>query len=183
LGAFLVTAVIASQLSERAREAINANERRREVERLYAFSQQLLSSDNVAEVLNRIPKYVVESFDVKSAAVSLSNRPDVYRSGVETDGLTLQDLQMVCMRGEPKFDAQSQRAFMPLRTGVRVVGSFGVSGVIPSRQTLDALGSLIAIAIERAGTVEKLARAEIARESEQLRSALLTCSLTNSAPH
>src|ERR1041385_603924 len=62
---------------------------------------------------------------------------------------------------------------MPLRTGMRVVGSFGVSGTIPSRQTLDALGSLIAIAIERAGTVEKLARAEIARESEQLRSALL----------
>ena len=68
---------------------------------------------------------------------------------------------------------QNQRAFMPLRMGVRVVGSYGVSGSIPSRQTLDALGSLIAVAIERAGTVEKLARAEIARESEQLRSALL----------
>jgi two-component system sensor histidine kinase KdpD len=174
LAAFLVTAVIASQLSERARrETVNANERRREVERLYAFSQQLLSSDNVAEVLNRIPKYVVESFDVKSSAVSLANRPDVYRSGAEVDGLELHDLQLVCMRGEPKFDVPNQRAFMPLKMGMRVVGSFGVSGVIPSRQTLDALGSLIAVAIERAATVEKLARAEIARESEQLRSALL----------
>jgi len=174
LGAFLVTAVVASQLSERARrEAINANERRQEVERLYAFSQQLLSSDNVAEVLNRVPKYVVDSFDVKSAAISLPNRPDVYRSGAEADGLELEDLQLVCVRGEPKLDVTNQRAFMPLRTGMRVVGSFGVSGTIPSRQTLDALGSLIAIAIERAGTVEKLARAEIARESEQLRSALL----------
>ena len=174
LGAFLVTAVVASQLSERARrEAINANERRREVERLYAFSQQLLSSDTVAEVLNRIPKYVVESFDVKSAAVSLSNRPDVYRSGAESDGLELVDLQLACMRGESKFDFPNHRAFMPLKMGMRIVGSFGVSGTIPSRQTLDALGSLIAVAIERAGAVEKLARAEIARESEQLRSALL----------
>jgi two-component system, OmpR family, sensor histidine kinase KdpD len=174
LSAFLVTAVVASQLSERARrEAINANERRREVERLYSFSQQLLSSDNVAEVLNRIPKFVVESFDVKSAAISLSNRPDVYRSGAEAHGLELHDLQMASMRSEPKVDFQNQRAFMPLRMGVRVVGSYGVSGSIPSRQTLDALGSLIAVAIERAGTVEKLARAEIARESEQLRSALL----------
>jgi two-component system, OmpR family, sensor histidine kinase KdpD len=174
LGAFLVTAVVASQLSDRARrEAVNANERRREVERLYAFSQQLLSSDNVAEILNRIPKYVVESFDVRSAAVSLSNRPDVYRSGAGTDGLELHDLQLACSKGEPVCDYPKQRAFMPLKMGARVVGSFGVSGEIPSRQTLDALGSLIAVAIERAGTVEKLAHAEIVRESEQLRSALL----------
>jgi two-component system sensor histidine kinase KdpD len=39
LFAFLVTAVTASQLSERARrEARSANQRRQEVERLYAFS-------------------------------------------------------------------------------------------------------------------------------------------------
>jgi two-component system sensor histidine kinase KdpD len=57
--------------------------------------------------------------------------------------------------------------------GVRVVGGLGVAGQIPSRQTLEALGSLIAIAVERAGTIEKLGRAEAARESEQLRSALL----------
>src|ERR1700730_15334424 len=55
--AFLATSVIASQLSERARrETRNANDRRREVERLYAFSQQLLSNDNLAELLNSIPR-------------------------------------------------------------------------------------------------------------------------------
>ena len=42
-----------------------------------------------------------------------------------------------------------------------------------SRQTLEAIGSLVAIAIERAGAVEKLSRVEAARESEQLRSVLL----------
>ena len=57
--------------------------------------------------------------------------------------------------------------------GVRVVGSMGVSGALLSRQTLEAMSSLIAIAIERAGTIEKLGRAEAARESEQLRSVLL----------
>jgi two-component system sensor histidine kinase KdpD len=174
LFAFLVTAVIASHLSERARrEARNANERRREVERLYGFSQHLLSSDNVAELLNAIPGYILDSFGGKAAAVSLPNRPDVYRSGPETDGLELHDLQMVCVRGEPRVDAQNGVAFMPLRMGVRVVGSMGISGVMLSRQTLEALGSLIAIAIERARAIEKLGRAEAARESEQLRSILL----------
>ena len=81
LFAFLVTAIIASQLAERARrEAQSANERRREAERLYKFSQQLLSSDNVVELLNAIPRYIVEVFGVEAAAIALPNRPDVYRS-------------------------------------------------------------------------------------------------------
>ncbi len=172
--AFLVTAIIASQLAERARrEAQRANERRGEAERLYKFSQQLLSSDNVIELLNAIPRYMVESLRVDAAAIALPNRPDVYRSSSETHHLAIQDLQLVCMRGEPMTDPEKRAAFMPLRMGVRVVGSMGISGVQPSRETLEAMSSLIAIAIERAGAIEKLGRAEAARESEQLRSALL----------
>jgi two-component system sensor histidine kinase KdpD len=174
LVAFLVTAVVASQLAERARrETRNANERRREVERLYSFSAKLLSSENVAEAVNRIPGYLIEFFNVRSAAISLPNRLDVYRSGAASDGLELHDLQLTTMRGEPKVDLQRGVAFTPLRMGARVVGSFGVSGTIPSRQTLDAISNLIAVAVERAGTIEKLARTEAARESEQLRSVLL----------
>jgi signal transduction histidine kinase len=87
--------------------------------------------------------------------------------------LESRDLQLICVRGEPRFDAVHQLAFMPLRMGMRVVGCMGVSGSMLSRQTLEAIGSLVAIAIERAGAVEKLSRAEAARESEQLRSVLL----------
>jgi two-component system sensor histidine kinase KdpD len=174
LFAFLVTAVTASQLSERARrEARSAIERRQEVERLYGFSQLLLSSDNPAELLNLIPRYIVESFAIRSAAISLSSRSDVYRSGPNIDGLESRDLQLICLRGEPRIDPANQLGFMPLRMGTRVVGSLGVSGSALSRQTLEAIGSLVAISIERAGAVEKLSRAEAARESEQLRSVLL----------
>lgn len=174
LFAFLVTAVTASQLSERARrEARNANERRRELERLYAFSQQLLTSDNAAELLNAIPRYLVESFGVRSAALFLVSRADVYRSGPNIDGLEIHDLQLCCLRSEPRIDRANERAFMPLSLGTRVVGSVGTSGSLLSRQTLDAIGSLIAIAVERVGAIEKLGRAEAARESEQLRSLLL----------
>ena len=174
LFAFLVTAIIASQLAERARqEAQRANERRGEAELLYKFSQQLLSSDNVVELLNAIPRYIVESFGVKAAAIALPNRPDVYRSNSTIHDLELHDLQLVCMRGEPLTDPDKQAMFMPLRMGVRVVGSMGVSGALLSRETLEAMSSLIAIAIERAGAIEKLGRAEAARESEQLRSVLL----------
>jgi len=174
LFAFLVTAIIASQLAERARrEAQSANERRTEAERLYKFSQQLLSSENIAELLNAIPHYIVESFGVDAAAISLSNRPDVYRSSAERDVLDRHDLHLVAMRGEPQIDLEHRVAFLPLRMGLRVVGSMGLAGAQLSRETLESMSSLIAIATERAGAVEKLGKAEAARESEQLRSALL----------
>lgn len=174
LFAFLTTAVTASELSARARRGERtAVERRHELERLYSFSQLLLSSDNAAGLLNVVPRYIVESFSVRAAAVSLSSRADVYRSGPAVDGLEAQDLQLVTLRGEPRFEAAGERAFMPLRVGMRVVGSMGVSGSHLTRQTLEAVGSLVAIAIERAGAFERLSRAEASRESEQLRSVLL----------
>ena len=174
LFAFLVTAVIASELSARARhEATNAIERRKDVERLYAFSQKLLTSDNVVELLNLLPKYIVDAFDVKNAAISLPDRPDIYRSSAEIGDLDVHDLQLVCSRGEPRVDPSRALALVPLRMGVRTVGSLGVSGGQLSRETLEAMGSLIAIAIERVRAVETLSRTEAARESEQLRSVLL----------
>ncbi len=76
---FLFTAIVASQLSERARrEAAQSNHRRHEVERLYAFSQQLLVTENVFELLNLIPKYLVDSFGVAGAAMFLESRQETY---------------------------------------------------------------------------------------------------------
>ena len=174
LFAFLATAVTASQMSERVRrEARNANERRREVERLYDFSQDLLSSENVADLLNSIPRYIVEAFGVRAAAISLSNRPDVYRSGPTIDNLDSHSLQLVSLRGEPRIDAANQVAFMPLHMGMRVVGSLGIEGPVLSMPTLEAISSLVAISVERASSADKLSRAEAARESEQMRSLLL----------
>ena len=172
--AFLATAVIASRLAERARrEAQNANERRREVERLYEFSQRLLVSDNAAGLLNAIPGLVVDAFDLQAAAVSVTDRPDIYRSRPEPEGLDTHDLQLASLRGEPNINPDRKLAFMPLRMGTRVVGSVGIAGTLPSRGTVEALSSMIAIAIERAGAIERLTHAEAARESEELRTLLL----------
>src|SRR5260370_17599453 len=57
--------------------------------------------------------------------------------------------------------------------GVRYVGWLGLAGCDLSRESLEAVGSLAAISIERANTVEKLTRSEAARESDRLRSVLL----------
>jgi len=79
LFALLFTAIVASQLSARARRAaLQSDQRRREVERLYEFSQQLLVSENVFGLVNAIPRYLVESFAVTSAAMFLDARQETY---------------------------------------------------------------------------------------------------------
>jgi len=78
---FLLTAVIASQLSERARrETANATSRRRELEQLYAFSQQMLTADNVLGLVNAIPVKVVEIFGAEFAGMFSIHSKKVYYS-------------------------------------------------------------------------------------------------------
>ncbi len=172
--AFLATAVIASHLSSRVKQqAEDAQRRRREIERLYAFSRQLLVTGNVIELLNAIPQHVVESFEVGAAAVFLASKEKIYRSGQEIPQLNAENLKAVIARDEPMVDEGQGLCFVPVRLGVRPIGSLGISGAVLSRQTLEALGTLIAIAMERARAVEQLARTEAGREGERLKSVLL----------
>ncbi|MGA9511524.1 MAG: DUF4118 domain-containing protein [Candidatus Sulfotelmatobacter sp.] len=174
LFAFLVTAAIASQLADRARrQTADAVQRRRDVERLYAFSQRLLATDNVAELLNAIPAYVCDGFSAKAAAIYLLASQQVYRTDPTATWFPLHDLQMVSSRGEPVIDSQREISLTPLHLGTRTTGAVGIAGASLSRATLEALGSMIGIAIERAGAMEKLSQTEAAHQSENLRAVLL----------
>lgn len=175
LVAFLVTAVIASQLAERARRGTeHADQRRREVERLYAFSQQLWLSENVFELLNMIPKHIADSFEVSTAALFLEGKQETYFLDDRSRTLFPRDqLKSISDRGEPVLDRQQRVCFMPVRMGVRSVGALALGGCDLSRESLEAIGSLVAIAIERSNTVDKLTKSEAARESDRLRSVLL----------
>ena len=173
LFAFLATALIASELSDRARKQTDeAVGRRRELERLYNFSQQLLTAENILQLLNAIPQHVIDSFGVSAAAVYIPEKGDIYRSGIDTRDFDAVQLKSIIVRGEPVVDHERNLSFTPLKMGVKTVGAIGIIGDI-SRQTLDAMGSLIAIAVERASAVETLGRSEAAREGEKLRSVIL----------
>jgi two-component system, OmpR family, sensor histidine kinase KdpD len=174
LFAFLVVSVLASHLSSRARQkAEDASARRREIEKLYAFSQGLLESGNVIQLLNRIPSQIVDIFEVGAAALLLAEKQKIYRSGPVIPKLDLETLKTIVMREEPLIDVANSLCFVPLRLGLRPIGSLGISGTILSRQTLEAVGTLVAVAIERARAIEQLGLTEAARESERLRTALL----------
>jgi two-component system sensor histidine kinase KdpD len=171
LFAFLVTALVASNLAERARsEAEGAKQRRREVERLFGLSQQFLASENVLELLNALPKYVQETFSVSTVVVMAADHPTVYRSSPDAR-FEESVLRSTLLRGEPV--TQAGVSYVPLRLGMRTVGALGVTGDELSRETLDALGSLTGLAIERARALEALSKNRAEQEHERLRTALL----------
>src|SRR6202011_1562523 len=174
LFAFLVTSITGSQLSSRIRiEADEAHQRRREVERLYRFSRQLLGEGNVIQLMNAIPDYIVESFEAGAAELFLPQKDKFYRSGFGAAHLDGERMKTAFLNDEITMDTQSGEYFLPVRLGVRAIGSLGISGSQLSRQSLDALSTLVAIAIERARAVEQLGQTEAAREGERLKSALL----------
>jgi two-component system, OmpR family, sensor histidine kinase KdpD len=147
--------------------------RQRDVERLYAFSQGLLESRNVMELVNRIPGQIVNAFEVGAAALFLADKQKVYRSGPVIPQLDNESLKASLARDEPVVDAPNSVCFLPVRMGLHPVGSLGISGTMLSRQTLEAIGTLIAVAMEHARAMEQVGQTEAAREAEKLRTALL----------
>jgi two-component system sensor histidine kinase KdpD len=174
LAAFLFTSIMGSQLSARIRkEADEAHSRRREIERLYKFSQKLLGEGNVIQLMNAIPNYIVECFEAGASELFLPQKDKFYRSGFGASHLDEEKMKTAFLRDETTIEAQQSLYFIPVRLGVRAIGSLGISGARLSRQTLDAVGGLVAIAIERARAVEQLSQTEAERQGERLKSALL----------
>lgn len=172
LVAFLVTALVAGNLSERARrEAEDAKRRRHEVERLYALSQQLLTTENLASLLNALPNIVTETFSLSGAALFVTDRAAVYRSGPGVD-FDEETLRTVATRGELVMQDEKP-SYVSLRVGVKTVGALAVAGGNLSRESLEAIGSLAGLAIERARAVEQVTLHRAAQESDRLRTALL----------
>jgi two-component system sensor histidine kinase KdpD len=172
LAAFLATGIIASNLSDRAQtENRISNRRRREAERLYEFSQQLLVAPNVVELVAAIPGKLMNVFALRNVALFLQSRNHTYRSD---PAFFANDRELrVAAQVQDHSTREGNITFVPIRLGMRPIGAFAIAGTGVSRETLDAVGGLIAIAVERARAVETLSRSEAGRESERLRNAIL----------
>jgi two-component system sensor histidine kinase KdpD len=169
--AFLTTALVASNLAERARRgAESAKHSRREAEQLYELSQRFLASENELELLNALPLYVKQTFSVRDVCMVVAGNASLYRSSPGT-AVDESLLRLTLLRGEPAV--QDGTAYIPLRLSVRTVGALAVSGYDLSRETLNAIGSLAGLAVERARALEALSKNQVTQENQRLQSALL----------
>jgi two-component system, OmpR family, sensor histidine kinase KdpD len=172
---FLVTAITASQLSSSARrKAEEAAFREQEVQRMYNFSRALMLRDDERTLPDEITQKISELFDVQD--VSLYDREADSVSKIAPSGSSLQEafLREVARTGEMWRKPESGALIAPVRLGGRSLGSLGIAGSNRiSEVALQAIGQLVAIALERARAQDVAARAEAARQNEQLKSILL----------
>jgi two-component system sensor histidine kinase KdpD len=172
--AFLSTAIIASRLSERARdEANDARARQRELEILFRLSRELLQSDSLAALLSSVPAAVASVTAAKSGLLYLLDGDRLYQAG--NDGVSTIEIphlrQLALSLPSPRADAGEMQ--VPVRSGVRPKGLLMLRGVTLTVETGEAIGSLIGISMERAQALESIARGEAARESERLRTLMI----------
>src|SRR3979490_2315162 len=113
--AFLLTSITGSQLSSRIRkEADEAHQRRREVERLYRFSRQLLGEGNVIQLMNAIPDYIVESFEAGAAELFLPQKDKFYRSGFGAAHLDEEKMKTAFLHDEVNLNTNESEYFVPV---------------------------------------------------------------------
>ena len=173
--AFLTTSVIASRLSIRIQEeAREARRREHEVEVLFQLSRELLQTENVADLLQTVPDSIARASSASFIGLYLADGEQLYRSTSAVDetleGERPQEL-MLLARVTPLKTRPG--VAVPLRTGVRPRGVLLLAPTILSDESLEALGGLVSIAIDRAEALENAARSEAAKESERMRSLML----------
>ena len=192
LGAFLVVSLVASNLSAVARDRTEeALGRRNELARLFDLSRDVLMMTESREALAVLARTIARRFDLEFVAVAVPRDEDwdIHAAGARTIQVDTRQLSnaYAAARTSLEFDAYARTyaghrtttvdghvvRLVPLRVGTKPIGVLATAGRPVEPGTLDTLAGVVAIAIERAAFLEERKTAELTRQSEQLKTALL----------
>jgi two-component system sensor histidine kinase KdpD len=174
LAAFLCSSVLVSHLSDKERRHAEAAEARRgEIERLYEFSQQLLLQENLRGLARATPSIAASVFGFRAVALYVRDEDAAYYSDPGKELLPTVDLKLAALQADAGVTERDGVYIIPLSLGMRSPGALALIDGGYSPQIYEAIGSLVAIALERAAAVERSSRLEAWRQGERLRSALI----------
>jgi two-component system, OmpR family, sensor histidine kinase KdpD len=174
LAAFLVTSVVASQLSATVRrKALEATRRQHEMERLYALSRSLMLLDSRSSAAAQVAYHIAQVFEIPGVAFFDRQRDQLHRAGPRDVPVSEDKLRDAAVQNTAFYEPAEQVSILPVRLGGAPIGALAVAGGVISDTALHAIVNLAAIAVERAGAQEAAARAEATRQNQELKSALL----------
>ncbi|HLW79037.1 MAG TPA: DUF4118 domain-containing protein [Terriglobia bacterium] len=174
LFAFLVTSIVASQISARAKERTReAWDRQRDMERLYSFSRSILLTIAGEDVALQIVRQIGQIFDFRAAALLDRSNGAIHYSGPEDVPGIEEKLREAALKGTLFKDETTGTVVTAVRLGGEPIGALGLRGLLPTDTVLQALANLAAIGLERASAQDAANRAEAARQSQELKSTLL----------
>lgn len=179
---FLVTAVIASQLSAAARRrARDAERRREEVWRLYQLSRAIIGTPDSETVMTLMARQVVDIFGVAYCAIFVRGDGGWQRSAVAQEGPPVEPSQPIMdevfrtgmFQQAPATEGAPPVSYAALKVGVKPTGVLALSSTTLESETIEAIAGLVALALERARFLHEISRTEALRQSDELKSALL----------
>lgn len=189
---FLAVSLVASRLSHETRaRTIEALARRDELARLFDLSRDVMVMAATPDSVGHLARAIGRRFDLDYVAIALptSHAWSVAAAGVATPELDPQALTDVydAARHALEFDARARTyaghrtitvddqviRLVPLRVGTTPIGILAASGRPIEPGTIDTLAGVVAIAIERTRFLDERKTAELTKQSEELKSALL----------
>ena len=173
LGAFEITALVVSRLSTRVQQQARiATEERNNIARLYELSRSILLLDVHELPGPQIAGFMQRALEIESVALF-----DPVLARADEGGTSSPDL---CERvrqtwvAHENADDPAQKVWCRiLRVGPKGIGAVALRGQSLNSLVVDAAASIAAVALERFRALEKETRAEAARQSDQLRTAVL----------
>lgn len=174
LFAFLATSLTASQLAARAkRRTRDAISRQHEMEKLYSLSRALLLAEPARPIAHQLVQGVAQAFDFPLVALYDRANNFTYRLAEEEIPAIEDHLRESALNSTTFQDTEKKLAIAPVRLGGQPIGSLAIQGSALSDAAFHALLNIVAIGLERAASQTAVNRAEIARQSEELKSTLL----------
>jgi len=177
LFAFLATSLTAGELSSRLkRQKKEAEDRQREMERLYALSRAILLTESSQPAAKQIAQQIAQTFELPMVALFDRASGGVYVGGTEARPQTFPEISLK-LRESASYSVQRQDESglitAPIRLGGVPMGSLAIQGANLSDAALQSLLNLVGLGLEKERAQEAVNRAEVTKQSEELKSTLL----------
>ena len=174
MGAYVISCVVAGRVADRARrQTAQAEQRRAELEKLFALSQEMMLHGDAAGLVRDIPRLVERNLGLDAVLLYVLDEDHVYSSTVRTTPAIVRTLRGVDPEQDGMVELPQGYTSMKLTFGMRTVGILAWLPSILTQEVASAVGAQVAIALTRASAIETSARLEAARAGDRLRTALI----------
>jgi two-component system sensor histidine kinase KdpD len=171
---FVACCLVVGRVAEQARrQTRQAEQRREDVERLYALSQEVMLHEDAVGLIHDLPRLIDRIFALDGVVLYVCDRDEFHASTADLPESVKETLRVMTQGPNPTIIPQAGFFTTALMLGMRPVGALGWRPARLSRQVATAVSAQVAVVLARAIAIEASARMEAAREGERLRTALI----------
>ncbi len=180
MASFAASCVVVSRVAEVARrQTRHAVQRREDVERLYALSQEMMLYEDAGALIRDLPLAIGRIFALDAVALYVWDQDRFYSSTTSVPAEVEAGMRRMA-QGHGATSATNAGSATSagyhttaLMLGLRPVGVLGWRPAALSHEVAAAVSAQVAIVLARSMAIETSTRVEAAREGERLRTALI----------